>query len=250
MTHWVFDLGNTRLKCAALQADGSLGPVTALVHAETGFGHSLLALLPADAASACVASVAPTALTVAVIEILASRFNRISLARSSLQCAGVRSAYAQASTLGVDRFLGMIAARTRAPGAWLVAGVGTALTIDLLDRNGSHRGGRIAPSPPTMRMALNHVAAHLPVEGGEYREFATTTADALASGCDAAALGLIERSLRLGHELLGEVPALLLHGGGAATLAPHLPQAVHAPSLVLEGLSVWAGLGATPASTR
>ncbi len=125
-----------------------------------------------------------------------------------------------------------------------------ALTIDLLDRKGLHRGGRIAPAPRTMRMALNHAAAHLPGEGGEYREFATGTTDALASGCDAAALGLIERSLRIGHELLGETPALLLHGGGAAALVPHLPQAVHAPSLVLEGLSVWTGLGATPASNR
>jgi len=250
MTRWCFDLGNTRLKCAALRGDGSLGPVTALVHGAATFSETLIALLPRDAGSAYVASVASTALTVSMIEILASRFSRISLARSTAQCAGVHSAYAQPSTLGVDRFLGMIAARARAPGAWLVAGVGTALTVDLLDRQGIHRGGRIAPSPGTMRRALHHAAPHLPAEGGDYHEFATTTADALASGCDAAALGLIERSLRVGEQLLGEPPALLLHGGGAPALVQHLPQAVHAPSLVLEGLSIWTDLGATPTTSR
>jgi type III pantothenate kinase len=35
---------------------------------------------------------------------------------------------------------------------------------------------------------------------------------------------------------------LLLHGGGSDMLRAHLPQAVDAPALVLEGLAQWANL--------
>jgi type III pantothenate kinase len=146
----------------------------------------------------------------------------------------------------VDRFLALLAAHARGTRSWLVVGVGTALTVDLLDRDGLHRGGRIAPSPRIMREALHAAAAHLPQQGGNYEEFAADTAAALASGCEGAAVGLIERSLREGAILLGETPALLLHGGGADALLPHLPEASHAPSLVLEGLGLWSQAGAPP----
>ena len=244
MSKWLFDLGNSRLKCAPLHDDGSIGEVIALAHDASDFLEKLQAALPAHADSACLSSVASPALTTAVVEVLASRYQRVSLARSVAQLAGVRIAYADPSRLGVDRFLTLLAAHARAPGAWVVAGVGTALTIDLLDAQGRHQGGRIAPSPRVMRQALQQAAAHLPVQGGDYREFASDTLDALTSGCEGAALGLIERSLRLAGEALDEVPGLLLHGGGAAAIAAHFPQAVHAPSLVLEGLALWSRAGA------
>src|SRR5690606_24272848 len=105
---------------------------------------------------------------------------------------------------------------------WLVAGVGTALTVDLVDATGRHLGGRIAPSPALMRQALQGRAAHLPAQGGEYREFAADTADALASGCTGAALGLLQRSLEAAMQACGEAVPLLLHGGGAGELLAQL----------------------------
>ena len=245
MNRWLFDLGNSRLKCAQLHGDGSLGEVIALAHDGKGFVETLRAALPDRADSACLASVASPALTAAVIDALAARFRRISLARSGAQLAGVRIAYADPARLGVDRFLALLAAHARGSQSWLIAGVGTALTIDLLDARGQHRGGRIAPSPRTMREALHQAAVQLPAQGGSYREFAADTADALASGCEGAALGLIERSLRQAEKELGEAPMLLLHGGGADVLAPHLPAALRAPSLVLEGLALWSRAGVT-----
>ena len=246
MKRWLFDLGNSRLKCAQLQDDGSVGNVLAFAHDESTFVQALQEVLPARAESACLASVASPELTTAVVDALTARFQRISLARSSPRLAGVRIAYAEPARLGVDRFLALLAAHARGPHPWLVAGVGTALTVDLLGRDGLHRGGRIGPSPRIMREALHAAAAHLPEQGGSYREFAADTADALASGCEGAALGLIERSLREGAVLLGETPALLLHGGGGAALMPHFPEASHAPSLVLEGLGLWSQAGTPP----
>ena len=250
MSRWLFDLGNTRLKCAPLHDDGSLGEVVALAHGPDAFVGELQRLLPEHSDSACLASVASPALTAVVVEVLAQRFRRISLARSSAGLAGMRIAYAEPLRLGVDRFLALLAAHGRGAGPWLVVGVGTALTIDLLDREGLHRGGRIGPSPRIMREALHHAAAQLPPEGGDYREFASDTADALASGCQGAALGLIDRSVAQATRMLGDAPALLLHGGGADMLAPHFPDALRAPALVLEGLALWSRVGTAPGTTE
>lgn len=239
-TDWLFDLGNTRLKCAPW-GDGRCGDVVALAHGEAGFAERLDALLPPSGGVAHLASVAPQALTVDLLESLAARFARIDIARTQARCAGVRIAYADPSKLGVDRFLALLAAHERG-GAALVVGVGTALTLDLLDAAGQHQGGRIAPSPALMREALHARAAALPCEGGVRMDFASDTADALASGCEGAAIALVDDAIAAARERLGIAPALLLHGGGAPALQVALPDSIALPSLVLQGLACWARL--------
>lgn len=239
MSEWVFDLGNSRLKCAPLLADGGIGEVVAFAHDGTAFANDWPAGLPARIEAAHVASVAAPTLRTTLLDALAARSGRIGVATTQRAWQGMRIAYPEPSRLGVDRFLSLLAAHARG-GAWLVAGVGTALTIDLLDAGGRHRGGRIAPSPGLMREALHRRAAQLPVAGGEYAEFAGDTDDALASGCLGAALALVERSRDQARELCGSPVSLLLHGGGAEALLPHLRDAGHDPSLVLRGLARWA----------
>ena len=203
---WLLDLGNSRLKFAPLSRDGAIGPVTARDHAAPGW----TAGLPAGG-TAWVSSVASPTLTLQLLEGLAARFGRVHMARTSASCAGV--------------------------------GVGTALTIDLLDADGRHAGGRIAPSPTLMREALHARATHLPTEGGTYHEFATDTPDALASGCDGAAIALVERSLARARAMLGREVQPLLHGGGAEALAARVDGARVEPALVLRGLAAWARIG-------
>ena len=242
MSAWLFDLGNSRLKCAPLR-DGGIGAVIAIDHDGNAFADGWEQQLPARFDSASVASVAAPALSVQLLDALTQRCGRISVARTQAAFDGVRIAYARPERLGVDRFLALLAARARSRQPALVVGVGTALTIDLLDADGLHRGGRIAPSPTLMRAALHARAPQLPVEGGHWREFANDTVDALASGCDGAALGLVVGSLDAATRLLEARPRLLLHGGGAEALLPRLDAAVHAPALVLEGLARWAHVG-------
>jgi len=242
MSAWLFDLGNTRLKCAPLHADGGRGDVIAISHRDTDVAAALAQVLPTRFEVAYLASVASAELRVTVLDALASHCGRIAIARTQSHFGELRIAYAQPHRLGVDRFLSLLAVRAQAGSAALVCGVGTALTVDLLDRAGSHRGGRIAPSPASMREALHARAPHLPAHGGGYREFADDTDDALASGCEGAALGLIDRSLDAATRELGELPALYLHGGGGEALLSHLPAARWSPGLVLDGLAIWAGI--------
>jgi len=236
MSQWLFDLGNSRFKFAPLREDGRVGDIQAWAHGTDALHEGGADALPRGDV-AWVASVAAPALTTQVVEWLQRRFARVEIAHTLAECAGVRVAYAEPRRFGVDRFLALLGARGQ--GAVLLAGVGTALTIDLLDAAGQHQGGRIAASPTTMREALHQRAAQLPALGGDYAEFANDTADALASGCDGAAVALIERSLQQAALRLGTV-RLLLHGGGAPPLLPLLPGAEHRPSLVLDGLATWA----------
>jgi type III pantothenate kinase len=242
MSRWLFDLGNTRLKWAPLDAAGRIGTVRAIAHDGTRFDDDLALALPARFADACVASVASTSLRVELLDALAQRCGRISLACTQRRFGEVAIAYAQPARLGVDRFLALLGARARGGEAALVVGVGTALTIDWLDVDGRHRGGRIAPAPMLMREALHARAPHLPPQGGRYVEFADDTDDALDSGCTGAALALVERSLRVVQAQAGAAPRLLLHGGGSDMLRARLPHAIDAPALVLEGLAQWAGV--------
>jgi type III pantothenate kinase len=245
MNAWLFDLGNTRLKCAPL-IDGRVGDVIALPHGEADLAGALGEALPARIDAAYVASVANEPLRVALLLVLSQRAQRISLARTQKTFGEFRIAYSHPNKLGVDRFLAMLAAHARGQGAVLLCGVGTALTIDLVDARGRHAGGRIAPSPTLMREVLHARAPQLPAQGGHYADFAVDTEDALASGCEGAALALIETSREAAHRLLGERPKLLLHGGGADSLMETLPDAIRAASLVLEGLAIWARVDSTP----
>ncbi|KRG69558.1 type III pantothenate kinase [Pseudoxanthomonas dokdonensis] len=250
MSRWLFDLGNTRLKIARLGDDGQLLDVNAIAHAGQDFADALARSLDDAHGHAYVASVASAALNQQLREQLIQRFKCISMARSSAGWGStLRIAYPDPARLGVDRFLAMLGARMLcSQDAVLVVGIGTAVTVDLVDADGRHHGGLIAPSPALMRQSLQQAAAQLPASGGEPRPFADNTADGLASGALFSTIGLIERCQRQASELLQQPARLILHGGGAPPLWSFLPASQHAPSLVLEGLAVWARAGLSSAA--
>lgn len=238
---WLFDLGNSRLKWVRADALGKQ-PAQAQGH-DGRLDASTLAMACADVCPGDRAWVASVALA-AGEGLLAALRQRGALAvpaQTRAACAGVRIAYAQPLRLGVDRFLGLLAAHARAPQPWLVVNVGTAVTIDLLGADGVHHGGLIAPSPTLMREALTRRAVQLPAAGGTVLDFAGDTADALASGAILAARALVERSVRAARRRLGVRPGVLLSGGGADALREgwRLPLQ-GAPELVLEGLARYA----------
>lgn len=236
--NWLLDLGNTRLKRAAFAA-GRRGPLLAVpVVAEDPV--AALADLPRAAAGerAWLASVAPGGITVAIEGALRERGYAVERIRTQSEAMGVRVAYAEPARLGVDRYLALLAAHARGEGPWLLASVGSALTVDLLAADGTHLGGLIAPSPEHMRQAL---AARFPVlagAGGQVHDWATDTDDAVASGALAAAAGLLERARRLAAERVGSVPVVLLTGGGADAVRACLPFAAEVvPELVVDGIA-------------
>jgi type III pantothenate kinase len=125
-----------------------------------------------------------------------------------------------------------------------VHAAGSALTVDLLQADGVHVGGLIAPMPDSMRRALAARFPALDVPRGEVRDFAADTGDAIASGCAQAAAGLVEHALQRARASLGVEPMVLLGGGAADLLAGvAAPRMQRAPGLVLRGLAAYAEAG-------
>jgi type III pantothenate kinase len=239
----LLDLGNTRLKLARLR-DGRVEPPAAFAWAEADFDARLRAFLEREgidaATPAWLAAVAPDAAIARVNSVLTAHGLALpQRVHAQAEALGVRIAYAQPETLGVDRWLALLAARARDAAATLVVSVGSALTIDAIDDDGRQLGGLIAPPPEAMRAALLARAPRLDQPAGAVQRFAASTPDAIASGCVLAAAALIERShAELAHRA-GASPRLVLTGGGADALRAWIPAHQVVPTLVLDGLARW-----------
>jgi len=177
---------------------------------------------------------------------------------SARASAGVRNAYSEPWRLGVDRWVSLIGARFEHPGqALCIVAAGTAVTIDLLDAEGRHRGGSIIPGPQLMvESLLEHTAgvrrrAGRGIRAEDYAGpragmFARDTRAALLGGARHAAAALIAQAIRCAHDLLGTRPRLLLGGGAAAVIAPLLNlRHQREQDLALRGLAVLWTLGSS-----
>jgi type III pantothenate kinase len=167
---------------------------------------------------------------------------------------GVTNHYQVPSQLGADRWASLVAARRRtvaaneaAPQPCIVVNTGTAVTIDALDADGAFRGGLILPGVRLMLRALADNTAALRMAPGEFRDFPTTTADAIYSGAVQAicgAIGQMRQHLRGSRDEI----TCYLAGGALQDVAPRVAPPVEVvDNLVLEGALVLALLPRAPA---
>lgn len=240
----LLDLGNTRLKWALLlQPDGWLAH-DALDWAEDIEETLAISLAGLPRPEIIVAaSVVDTASEARVGAVIHRLFGiEPTWLRTPASACGVRNAYAEPQRLGVDRFLAMVAAYADGYAPCIVAGAGTALTLDALAADGRHLGGLIAPGPQLMQRSLLDATARVrPERPGDIFLYANNTADAVASGCWHAAAALVERfAVRMAPELGGS-PTLVLGGGDAPELQPLIAMPAQMKrDGVLRGLAVWA----------
>jgi len=157
-------------------------------------------------------------------------------ARSQAQHFGLLNAYREPRRLGVDRWLGMLAAWRKVSGPCLVASAGTALTVDAIDGVGRHLGGLIAPGYYTAmhgvlgatRFATRDMNAR-PHEG-----LGVDTEDCVRQGALLSCVGALQH---VQNRLASTGSRLLIGGGDAALLLPFLGEGwQHEPHLVIEGL--------------
>ncbi len=159
--------------------------------------------------------------------------------------------------LGADRWNAAIGAVSASPGrTLLVVHMGTATTVDAIVResDGCYRfeGGRIAPGPTLMLKGLTDGIPTLSSEVGVWQPFPTATRDAIATGIIDAQVGLVLRAFDEAARK-DPNPLLLLAGGAAGFVAPHLKGAipelrVH-HNLVLQGLAARAVASGTNTTT-
>lgn len=157
---------------------------------------------------------------------------------------GIHIAYSDPSSLGVDRWLALLAAKTRLDMCdCIIVSAGTALTIDYLDASANHRGGYIIPgwrlavsallgdtdrihcSDPQLKKIWQPGASTLHcVEGGIALMYRSTLRAALQPGW---------ADFRATH--------VLVTGGDGEVLSSFVPPEIsclYDPALVLQGLDV------------
>ena len=249
MSTLLVDIGNTRAKWAVLR-NGRVGRQHALAHdGLTGrrIARSILGKRPgsSNVDRVIVVSVAGTHIDSAFASEVQRRLGiRAEFFASSRRAGGVTTLYSEPWRLGADRFAAAVGAfhlSKHRPAC--VVSVGTAMTVDLIDGRGRHRGGAIIPAPSLMMSSLlaetNGIRRR--AQGGTAGKalFARNTRGAITQGTRYAAAALGDRAIREAKLVLGRAPVVLLTGGAAREISRLLSSKHrHVPDLVLQGLAV------------
>lgn len=144
---------------------------------------------------------------------------------SMTQALGVRNHYRHVAEHGADRWFNVLGSRHFSQHACVIVSCGTAITVDALTDDNQYLGGSILPGFHLMKQSLAQHTAHLQCPLGKHYPFATTTANAIASGLMDAVCGAI----LLMHERLrqhigqGKPADLIITGGGANKLVKIIP---------------------------
>jgi type III pantothenate kinase len=243
----LIDIGNSRIKWAlsvphsgaALTAGGYLDPDD---HLDAQLeGIEKVSGAPRRAVIACVGS--KDALST-VLDAVQDRWPQLETRhfKTTARACGVTNAYLQADTLGADRWAALIAARALLPAQHaVIAGCGTAATIDVLDAHGMHQGGYILPGLKMMREALHLGTAALPLAEGQASALipARDTRSAITAGTALCIAAAIETVTAAQLKSPGAATLCLLTGGDAEAVARNLKISCrYEPDLVLKGLAI------------
>ena len=158
-------------------------------------------------------------------------------------CHQLRVSYDAPATLGVDRWLAMLAATERYPGRDLmVVSAGTAVTVDLVNRQGAHIGGFIAPGLGMASRAFFNAAPRLSGKSVTVEaawQPGSTTEACINAGFSALYRGLLIAILQQQPQPFSAVAAVFTGGDGPAMmrLCPAAVSAVGHAELVLDGLA-------------
>jgi type III pantothenate kinase len=229
----LLDVGNSAIKWRLASASG--------LFSEGGRADdvaTLSAMLEGrDWYRVAIASVAADSRDTTLAEVAsAGRPVEVHYATADAELLGLRNRYPAPQSLGVDRWLAMLAAWHHLGGPLCVVDAGTAITLDLIARDGMHQGGFILPGAELMHRSLGMSTGKIRVN--------SLTAPAVAPGEDTAACVSGGIWLAVKGLLGAAVDAypehrFVLTGGGAAGLLTLTSGIEHQPDLVMEGLRLW-----------
>lgn len=177
------------------------------------------------------------------VERIARRFRvPLHVARSTAKFAGVRNAYKEPEVLGIDRWLGLLAAY-HSFGACFVVDCGSAITIDVVKADGGHLGGYIAPGIRLMKESLKLGTKNVAIDPDDRHRglmnFGTSTQEAVSHGIYLAALGQITLAYRQAYNQTESLLPIILTGGDAKLVAGGLEMdSLCWPDMVYAGLEL------------
>lgn len=168
---------------------------------------------------------------------------KVNYAVATEQLAGVVNGYADATKLGVDRWLAIVAAYIKVKKACVVLDCGTALTADFINEAGVHLGGCIAPGLRLLSAALTINAQQLAGTAAVISEHnvsacGVNTQSAIACGVTAMLSGFVKEQLLTARHLLGSDFRVICTGGDAVFVFREVSGADVDEDLVFKGLAI------------
>lgn len=246
------DIGNTHVTCGGFNGDDMVFVASiATDDRQTGEQYAIalrdiFSLYGVDAAridGAVLCSVAP-GVTPAVQRALALVLSCEVLTVSTGTRTGLNIKLDQPKALGSDLVANAVWAMQRGQMPCVAVDLGTATTFTVLDQNGVLTGTVIAAGVRISLDALKQRAAQLPlvrIEAPSGGVLGRNTVDAMKSGALYGAAAMIDGIVDRIGAALGQTPYVLLSGGVAPLIAPHLRiAATYEPYLTLRGLTaIW-----------
>lgn len=187
-----------------------------------------------------IASVASEAVEGQLKKILAEKLPSIIpfYAESQAELRGIVNAYSKPSMLGVDRWLGVVAGYLKYKEACYIVDCGSAITVDVVDGAGLHKGGYIIPGISLMRESLIAGTEQVEFEDriGEGNKFGVSTTECVQEGVSFVLRSVLET---LKGRMSGEgVGRLIVTGGDGEYLASLVQGVEYCPDLVFDGLAL------------
>ena len=165
--------------------------------------------------------------------------HQVPLRISTDTCPFLNVKYDNPRQVGADRLCNFYAGFYFYGGPLIVIDFGTAITFDVISKDGAYLGGVIMPGPRTIASSLHKRTAQLPQVQLEFPDsvIGKTTDHAIRSGLTWGIIDMVDGMIERIREELGRESKVVATGGFADHFAPASKyfSEVH-PDLVLEGI--------------
>jgi len=163
--------------------------------------------------------------------------NHIVLVESQESYKSMVNAYSDPISLGSDRWLGMIASYEITQGkSFIFLDIGTAITIDVVSKSGTHQGGLIFPGIEKLRQTFDN----FPVSSTCcINELGRSTEEAWSNGTISLLVNTINHKIGKIKEEMSDV-SIFITGGGYSCIQNFIDfDHVYNENLVLDGLELY-----------
>jgi type III pantothenate kinase len=161
------------------------------------------------------------------------------IAKTTRKACGVICGYKDPSSMGVDRWLAIIAAYNRSRKKCCVIDIGTAITVDWVNSDGRHLGGQISPGAEFMSQCLYSNTSQIRIDNTEEIskkfQWGRSTAECVSAGTNLMVRAYVEYII---YKHIESVDCEFhITGGGANSVFKEIDLDVnYSPELVLDGL--------------
>ncbi len=174
-----------------------------------------------------------------IVDSIKREFANVELVLPCKKHGNLTIAYQNPSELGVDRFLAMLGAIENYPSTnLLVIDLGSALTIDIVNDDGVHKGGLIMPGLMALRKSFTKFSTENMSQS--LVGLQNNTKDAWLSGTETMLIVTIKEQIKDFQSQYSN-GVVLLTGGDITKLSNELPKSLsYFENLVLDGLVSYA----------